>query len=90
MVKLAAMGIPERLWGVLRDRGYESIEEMARRETLRLKREVKARTLYSWMTDDPRYHREPWKPESLRLVSLITDTSMAELLDSDGTPTAAA
>jgi len=75
------MGIPERLWGVLKEKGYGSIEKMAREESLRLQQSIPAGTLYSWMTSKARHRRRPLDPRSLRVVSLITGVSPGQLMD---------
>jgi len=77
-------GIPTRLWEVLRERGYGSIEEMARGESDRLRDKMKplpAGTLYSWMTEKPQHRRRPWSPPSLHVISLITDTPVGTLME---------
>ena len=75
------MGIPERLWGVLREKGYGSIEEMARAESLVHGLQIPAGTLYSWMTNKARHRRRPLDPRSLKVVSLITGRSPGQLMD---------
>ena len=75
------MGIPERLWGVLNEKGYGSIEEMARAESLLLGIQIPAGTLYSYMTRRMKHRRRPLTPKGLRMVSRITGTPPGQLMD---------
>ena len=75
------MGIRERLWRVLEREGYGSVEEMARRESMKHNIEIPAGTLYSWMTRRQQHRRRPWSPSSLHVISLITGTPAGELFE---------
>ena len=74
------MGIPDRLWGVLNERGYGSIEEMARAESLRLNESIPAGTLYSYMTSKAQHRRRPLSPRGLKIVHLITGAPYQDLV----------
>jgi len=80
MVRIV-MGIPELLWGVLKRKGYSSVEDMAWQESQRLHKRIPIATLRSWMTKNRRYRRQPWKATSLRLISDITGEPLDRLFE---------
>lgn len=75
------MGIPELLRGVLNERGYGGIEEMAVRESMRIGEVILPGTLRTWMTTNDRYRRVPRDIRSLRTIQKITDRSLDELTE---------
>ncbi len=75
------MSIPELLWGVLKRKGYSSVEDMAWQESQRLERRIPTATLRSWMTKNQRYRRRPWKASSLRIISQISGEPVERLFE---------
>jgi len=78
---IRVMDIPTLLRDVQKAKGYKSVEDMAFNESVRLGTRVPIATLRSWMTANPRYHRQPLTVASLQMISRITGRSLAELVE---------
>lgn len=75
------MSIPETLRGIMRQRGYSSVDDMAVRESMRIGEVVLPQTLRTWMSDRPGYRRIPRDGRSLRILGLIAGVTMDEALE---------
>jgi len=75
------MSIPELLRGIMRQRGYSSVEDMAVRESIRHGEPILPNTLKTWMSLKPGYRRIPRDGRSLRILGLIAGISTDEALE---------